>query len=118
VVVVSHAFWRNHLGADPAVIGRIAYVDRKPVTIAGVASAAVPGLDYTVPDVFLPIEQRDQLYPQGRLLRSWDDEAVDMYARLAPGVTVASAREAMRAIMRAASAEHPQIRGDEWLEPL
>ena len=59
VVVLSYAFWRNRLGSDPNVVGSIAYIDRKPVTIAGVAVAALPGLDFNVPDMFLPITQRE-----------------------------------------------------------
>src|SRR6185436_8375227 len=118
VVVLSYAFWRNRLGSDPNVVGSIAYIDRKPVTIAGVATAALPGLDFNVPDMFLPITQRESFYPQSTLLRSWSDEAVDMYARLAPGVSAAAAREALRTSMQAASAEHKEIENDAWLEPL
>ena len=118
VVVISYTFWRNRLGADPNVVGTTAYIDRKPVIIAGVAAAALPGLDFNVPDAFLPLVQREYFYPQSTLLRSWDDEAVDMYARLAPGVSGAAAREALRATMQAAAATYPQIKKDEWLEPL
>ena len=118
VVVLSYTFWRNRLGADPNVVGSVAYIDRKPVTVAGVAAAALPGLDFNVPDMFLALPQREYLYPQSTLLRSWDDEAVDMYARLAAGVSAPAAREALRVTMQAASAEHSQIKNDEWLEPL
>ena len=118
VVVISHTFWRNRLGGDPNVVGTTAYIDRKPVTIAGVAAAALPGLDFNVPDAFLPIVQREYFYPQSTLLRSWDDEAVDMYARLAPGVSASAAREALRATMQAAASGRPRIARDEWLEPL
>jgi predicted permease len=117
-VVLSHEFWRNHLGADPNLIGRVAYIDRRPVTIAGVAAAALPGLDFVVPDVFLPITQREYFYPQSTLLRSWSDEAVDMYGRLAPGVSATVAREALRTTMQAAAAGHKEVKKDEWLEPL
>jgi predicted permease len=71
-----------------------------------------------VPDMFLPIAQREYFYPQSTLLRAWDDEAVDMYGRLAPGVSAAAAREALRTTMQAAAAGHSQINKDEWLEPL
>jgi predicted permease len=118
VVVLSYTFWRDRLGADPNVVGTVAYIDRQPVTIAGVAAASLPGLDFNVPDMFLPIAQREYFYPQSTLLRSWDDEAVDMYARLAPGVSAAAAREALRRVMQAAAADHTQIKQDEWLEPL
>ena len=118
VVVLSYTFWRNRLGSDPNVVGSIVYIDRKPVTIAGVAAAALSGLDFNVPDMFLPITQRESFYPQSTLLRSWNDEAVDMYARLAPGVSAAAAREALRTTMQAASAGHAEVKNDEWLEPL
>ncbi|HEX6163550.1 MAG TPA: ABC transporter permease [Vicinamibacterales bacterium] len=118
VVVISYTFWRNRLGADPNAVGTTVYIDRKPVTVAGIASADLPGFDFNVPDAFLAIVQREYFYPQSTLLRSWDDEAVDMYARLAPGVSVAAAREALRTTMQAAAADRSQIKKDEWLEPL
>lgn len=118
VVVVSYTFWRNRLGSDPNIVGHVVYIDRKPVTVAGVAAAALPGLDFNVPEVFLPIVQREYFYPQSALLRSWDIEAVDMYARMAPGTSAAVAREAVRTTMQAAAAQHPEITRDEWLEPL
>src|SRR5207244_12688 len=36
VAVVSHAFWRDALGADPAAVGRAVTVDGKPLTVVGV----------------------------------------------------------------------------------
>src|SRR5262245_58204746 len=41
-----------------------------------------------------------------------------MYGRLAPGVSGAAAREALRTTMQAAAAGHAEIKQDEWLEPL
>jgi hypothetical protein len=117
VVVVSYTFWRNRLGSDPNAVGSIVYIDRKPVTIAGVAVAALPGLDFNVPDMFLPITQREYFYPQSTLLRSWSDEAVDMYARLARRVRRRCARGAADD-HAGRSAEHAEVKNDEWLEPL
>lgn len=120
VVVLGHTFWHTRLGADPNVVGTIAYIDRKPVTIAGVAPAALPGLDYNVPDVFVPITQREYFYPESGLLRGWGGEGngVDMYGRLRAGVSPAGAREALRSTMQAIAAERPEVKSDEWLEPL
>ena len=56
----------------PIVIGTTVYHDRKPVTIAGVAPATFPGLDFNVPDVFVPIAQREYFYPESTLLRAWE----------------------------------------------
>jgi len=93
VVVLGYSFWKNRFGADPNIVGTIAYVDRKPVTIAGVAPAALPGLDCSAPDVFIPIVQIEYFYPHSTLLQDWQDDGVDMYGRLRAGVTPAAARE-------------------------
>ena len=118
VAVLSFTYWRNRLGSDPRVVGSVVYIDRKPVTVAGVAAAALPGLDFNVPDLFLPIEQREYFYPQSTLLRSWREEAVDMYGRLAPGIAAPAAREALRTTVQSAASAHPEINDDNWLEPL
>lgn len=117
-VVLGYTFWNTRLGADPDVVGTVVYIDRRPVTIAGVAAAALPGLDYHVPDVFIPIAQREYFYPQSAFLRAWDVESVDMYGRLRAGVSPAAAREALRSTMQAIAAERPEVKSDEWLEPL
>jgi predicted permease len=119
-VVLSYTFWNTRLGADANVVGTIAYIDRKPVTIVGIAPSALPGLDYNVPDVFVPITQREYFYPQSALLRAWDGagNGVDMYGRLRAEVSPAAAREALRATMQAIAAERPEVKSDEWLEPL
>ncbi len=41
-----------------------------------------------------------------------------MYGRLRAGVTPAAAREGLRSTMQAIAADRPEVRGDEWLEPL
>ncbi|HSR41522.1 MAG TPA: ABC transporter permease, partial [Longimicrobiales bacterium] len=38
VLVLSHATWRDRLGADPHVLGRIVHLDRQPHTVIGVAA--------------------------------------------------------------------------------
>ena len=116
-IVVSHAFWTNRLGANPDVAGTTAYIDRKPVIIAGVAPEEFPGLDFTVPSIFIPISQREYFYPESAFLRAWNSSTVDMYGRLRDGVSAAAAREGLRATVQAASREHPQIKSDHWLEP-
>jgi predicted permease len=45
VAVLSYGFWQSTFGADPAVVGRIVWLNDVPVTIAGVAAKEFPGLD-------------------------------------------------------------------------
>jgi predicted permease len=117
-IVVSHAFWNARLGANAGVVGTTAYIDRKPVMIAGVAPAAMPGLDFNVPEVFIPITRHGYFYPEGQLLQAWNDEGVDMYAVLREGVSASAARDALRSTMQAAASERPEVGKEAWLEPL
>ena len=117
-VVLGYTFWQNRLGAAPNLVGSTAYIDRKPVRIIGIAPAALPGLELDVPDVFIPIRQREYFYPQSTLLRDWTNGSVGMYGRLRDGVSADAAREALRQTMQAMAAEHPDVKDNEWLEPL
>ncbi|HUD40573.1 MAG TPA: ADOP family duplicated permease [Dokdonella sp.] len=91
--VLGHAYWRDRLGADPAVIGGSLIANGQVLQIVGVAP---PGFDGTTiglaPQVYLPISLGG---PDGSV--SIPDHAsrelhwVYAFARLAPGVTAAEA---------------------------
>ena len=117
-VVVAFTFWRNRLGANTNLIGTTVYIDRKPVIVAGVAHPKFPGLAFNVPDVFVPITQREYFYPESTMLRAWHEGTVDIYARLRDGVSPVAAREALRSTMQAIAAQRPDVKSEEWLEPL
>ena len=116
-VVIAYQFWRNRLGANPNIVGTTAYIDRKPVTIVGVAPLELPGLDFDTPDVFIPIAQREYFYPESALLRAWNTDSVAMYGRLKDGVSPMAAREALRGVMGALASERGLIAEGMWLEP-
>ena len=51
-------------------------------------------------------------------MRDLDDGSVGMYGRLRDGVSADAAREALRQTMQAMAAERPEVKSNEWLEPL
>lgn len=54
VAVVSHSFWRNHLGEDPRVLGRVLDFSNAKHEIIGVMP---PGFDYPAEtDIWVPAE--------------------------------------------------------------
>ena len=55
VAVVSREFWRRHLGADSAVIGRTIHIASRPYTVLGVAAEGFNGVDLDVTDVWVPL---------------------------------------------------------------
>ena len=100
VVVVSHAFWENELGADPAAVGRTLLIEGKPLEIVGVAPAGFSGIDR---------ERVDFWAPPGALGRElfgddWSSTAnvyrFQLVARLAPGATDADVSAQATALLR------------------
>ena len=57
LVVLTHHFWRERLGADPQVLGRALTFNARPFTVIGVLSSdfrSVAGLALS-PEVYLPL---------------------------------------------------------------
>lgn len=94
-VVLGHGFWTRAFGADPAVVGRALVLEGQPYTIVGVLP---PGVGYPRPDV-------EAYVPMGFLAAAnptslpWDIRSSSFgtraVARLADGVSLASAQEDM-----------------------
>ena len=110
VAVISHAFWRTHLGSDPAAIGRTLIFNGQPHTVTGILPAdlrAVPGLGIT-PEVYLPLSTH--VLPR---LESRDTSAVMLIGRLRDDQTFAQGRAALDAAARRidAASARPEFGG-------
>lgn len=55
VAVASHAFWRHHLGADAAVLGRELFIGGRAYTLIGVAAPGFTGVELDATDLWLPV---------------------------------------------------------------
>lgn len=86
VVVLSHAMWLNHYGADPAIVGKTIVLDRTKYTVVGVLSPDFRGLGGPA-DVWLPVHAD---YPQ--LLSQPFLHAFQQVARLKPGIRAEQAK--------------------------
>jgi predicted permease len=93
IAVLGHAFWQQHLGSDPSVIGQPIVVNGRTFTIIGVAPQGFDGTTLgNKPDVYLPITMADAVnkgFPQfENRRRYW----LYLFARLAPGVSMQRAQ--------------------------
>lgn len=62
VVVVSHAFWRDQLGANPDAVGSTLQLNRTPYTVVGVTRPDFRGHVIGIsPDVYVPMVQTPSL---------------------------------------------------------
>ncbi len=100
VVMISDSLWRSAFAADPRVLGATLRLDAIPYMIVGVLP---PGFHANgrPADVYTPLA----LSPN---TREW--LAVDVYARLQPGVSVEQANSEMDSIAKAAKPDGPA----EW----
>ena len=99
VVLLSDRVWRNDFGADPGVVGRAVRANSQPATIVGVMPPkfAFPFRE----EVWIP-----------RRAASGDGSGGDVVARLAPGVSIQSARAELEAVAGRLRGELAATRGD------
>ncbi len=95
-VGVSHAFWRDRLGADVTALGRPLVMDGRPRTVVGVMP---PGYAHPyAAAVWFPARVDPAVQ------RTW---SLNVVGRLAPGVSVEQANAELAAISAALAAEIP-----------
>jgi predicted permease len=99
VAVLSHAYWRNHLGSDPGVVGQTLVVNGQSMTIVGVAPE---GFEGTVlgsrPQVYVPLTMRGLMSPGFDGFDERRNYWVYAFGRLKPGVEVEQARDLINAV--------------------
>lgn len=107
--VLSHAFWNDRFGADPAAIGSTIRLQGEPYRIVGVADPAFRGhtLEYRA-DLWVPMSMQPNLTRSPSRLEPtvpYETYWLNILARLKPGVTLAQADSAVRLRMRQIFAE-------------
>ena len=113
VAVLSFDFWRDHLGADPTVVGSTVGINGHPFQILGVAAprfrSAIWG---ETPALFVPMSMTDQILPgAGKRLTDHTDKWINILGRLAPGTSRAHAEAAMNPLWHALRAQELKALG-------
>ena len=108
VVVLDHGFWQRRFGGDPSLIGTTLRLDGQAVTVAGIMPR---GFQLPQPtDVWMPwIITDDQR--QDRF-----SSYIRVFARLAPGATIAQAQAELDGIAPTLAREFPG-RTPAWDSP-
>lgn len=88
VVVLTDGFWRSHFDADPNVLGRSFLSDGVSVTVIGVLPKSYRFPFWEAPQFFLPAASR----LEERSAAHRHDDTWTIFARLAPGMTLADAQ--------------------------
>ncbi|MEZ5333163.1 MAG: ABC transporter permease [Thermoanaerobaculia bacterium] len=110
-IVLSTAFWSSRFGADPDVIGRWVRFNGATYVIRGVVESGFRGTSLDVrPDVWIPVGRLEAILP------GMGDQALEepgwrifqVVGRLAPGVSLETARTDVGRIASALQAEDPE----------
>jgi putative ABC transport system permease protein len=103
VVVLSHRVWQRRFAGDPKIVGRAIRLDGVNVTVIGVMPESFEyPLFWGAVEIWRPLALPQALINRGNnYLRS--------IGRLRPGVTVAQADDAMKAIVKQVLAEHTDL---------
>ena len=112
-VILSHRFWLQRLGADPAIIGRRINLDGERFTVIGVMSEGVAvrtvELSQSRADVWVPLPlMADDRGGMGGML--------NVIGRLARDVTVEQAQAELAVISRRIQARQSADNGDWYAE--
>ena len=116
VAVISHELWQRNFQGAADVLGRVVQLDRRPVTIVGVAPpgfiGAMGGLRM---DLWVPLATafNDGTLQPRYTSRGW--RWLHTVARLAPGVSVREANAAANAVGQRIAAEFPESSKDSTL---
>ena len=89
VAVVSDGFWRRHFGARPDVVGQTLRLDGDAYLVVGVTAVGLP-----LPgDIEIAVPMQADVAREDRL-----NHELDVFARLAPGVSIVAADRELQAI--------------------
>ena len=100
VVVLSHGFWLRRFGGDSSIVGRPVLVNGRSYTVIGVTPAGFSGLYPMLrTDAFVPLMMQEHLRPGGRL-DSQGSAWLELFGRMAPGVTQKVAGEELASITK------------------
>ncbi|MGH9476413.1 MAG: ABC transporter permease [Terriglobales bacterium] len=92
VMVLSYAYWKNHLGGDRSIIGSTVELNRNPVTVIGVVQPGFPGLTPGAEvNAWMPLAMERQINPYWT--RGYDAPGshwVVLVGRARAGVTTAA----------------------------
>jgi putative ABC transport system permease protein len=112
VVILSHGMWQTRFGSDPAILGRTIGLDQEPYQVIGVMPASFQFPDRET-QMWVPLSYA----PYEKTRRS--QRMFYAIARLAPGVTLASAQAEMSTVAQRLGHQFPGTNGgwDVLVEP-
>lgn len=118
VVVLSHDFWRGHLGGRTDIVGNTVRINDRPALVVGVVAADFPDVNLDGPKLWMLDRQIDYFNVGSQIRTDWNAHSAQLFGRLRAGVSLDAARSSLQTTVRSLSALRPDdVRADEQLMP-
>jgi putative ABC transport system permease protein len=109
-VVLTYHFWRTSLHSDPSVLGKQVRLEgalgARSATVVGVLEPSVP---YPVATEIIANIVTSPHHLSATMVTGREHRMTEVFARLAPGATVETARAELRTVYGAMMAAHPEV---------
>jgi len=118
VVVLGYSYWLRRFGGDPAIVGKSALLNGRPVTIVGVAQKQFPGIYYFLEmDVYVPLSQSAPSKDSFWTSRGQRGEAnLFVLARLRPDANLKQGRASLEVVAGHLAQQYPETNGRVSIE--
>lgn len=107
-VVLTYRFWSTALKSDPAVLGKAvrldSFMDARTATVVGVLEPCLP---YPADTEIISNIVTSSHHLSATMVTSRIHRMTELFARLAPGATLETARAELRSVYRVMQREHP-----------
>ena len=111
--VLGYKFWKRRFGSDPSVVGRTIRLNKKAVTVVGVTADDFVALGNANDDVWLPISQMPYFIEGSKGLTDVSAGTVEMWGRLAPGITATMAEQELLTLTNEYRKLYPKVVWDK-----
>lgn len=109
-VVLTFGFWRAQLHSDPSVIGKVirleSFSGARGATVVGVLEPTVP---YPVATEIIGNVVTSPHHLSATMVQGREHRMTEVFARLAPGATLESARAELHTVYSAMTKAHPEV---------
>lgn len=94
-VLISDNYWQTRFARDPAILGKTIRLNGIAVSIIGITPRNFVGTSIGVPDFWLPLSLAPLVHADDHWLSDREHQCCRIFARLAPGVSLAQAQTEM-----------------------
>jgi putative ABC transport system permease protein len=113
VIVLSHSFWQQRLGSNPAILGKTLTLNGADFTVVGVAPAGFTGIIVgNEPDFWATLSATPEFTHDPNFLANWNSFWLFAVGRLDPGVTALQAKADLSVLSRRLQQDHPESNKD------